>query len=607
MSRRRLVACAAAVGEKSGAAQIRRSDWAARNVDRATGAGCSSQSVPAYWVCFLAGWRRWCVVALSFAGAFAVCLAAVLCCRACSPHPPRDVVWADDVRLSFYFSVFVVAREGEEKRRREKWSCSAMWRRLTRSPPVVPLRACVARVHLAADAARRGGGGRRRARVLEMGAAASRTADEALVSAGATAAPGPSSKAAAPLRGHSELQGREEEEAAVMSAHDPAAVVRLDSRRRQLHLSPVQRELIWGARRRQYQQLLLRIVACMESHLSPIEKCHALLALHEEVIAKRLRLRADTYEDIFHVFYAVATLGSAAPALAEEELVDRRGLTSSSSSLLPAEFAGAGVAAASLLAGPLLQSLWTMYRYMIDSGTNPTPRAVQHVMGVLERRGTRDAVVEARAHSLMLDLDRFHLAPTEYTVAAYVGVCDSNGVMHLAVARVTDYRVRHERQVSPGVYARLLFGLAHNQQYEEAVACLTTLGSVAVTPHLLNAVLHVARHSRSPLSAFSFYRSVTGRRGGGVAPTPHTISILLEAMCVTGCYDEMDFLLREMRRHRVRGGKLTLNRLLEVLLTLGRRTEAVALCAAMDKKGVLVFDELRRQCAGTATAPPGRQ
>ncbi|RNE98314.1 hypothetical protein TraAM80_08844 [Trypanosoma rangeli] len=503
-----------------------------------------------------------------------------------------------------------------------------MWRYFPCSPLVVPLRvrARVARIHLAVDAGgvrgpaaadawqpRRGGWRRRRARMKGMGAAVSRTTSEAIMFAGGAVALAPLSTVAAVAppatapRNQRQMLGREAKETAVVAPHDPAAVVRLDSRRRQIHLNPIQRELIWSARRQQYQQLLLRIVACMESHLSPVEKCHALLTLHDEVIAKRIRLRSDTYEDILHVFYAVATLGSAAPTLADEEFVDRRGLTSSSSSLLPAEFAGPGVAAASLLAGSLLHSLWTMYRYMIDSGTNPTARAVQHVMGILERRGTRDAIVEARAHSLMMDLDRFHLTPTEYTVAAYVGVCDSNGVMHLAVARVTDYRTRHERQVSPGIYARLLFGLAHNQQYEDAVACLTTLDSVAVTPHLLNAALHVARHSRSPLSAFSFYRSVMGRRGGGVTPTPHTISILLEAMCAAECYDEMDFLLREMRRHRVRGNRVMLNKLLEVLLTLKRQTDAVALCATMDRKGVLVFDELRRNCVGSGTTLPGRQ
>ncbi|KEG05423.1 hypothetical protein DQ04_22151000, partial [Trypanosoma grayi] len=305
-----------------------------------------------------------------------------------------------------------------------------------------------------------------------------------------------------------------EAEGTQLAPHDPATVVRLDSRRRQLHLSPVQRELIWSARREQYQQMLLRMVTCLQSHLTPIEKCHTLLALHEEVIEKRLRLRADTYDDIFHIFYAVATLGSAAPALDAEEAVGRN-RTLASSSLLPAEFASASVAAASLLAGPLLQSLWTMYRYMIDSGTNPTPRIVQHMMGVLERHRAKDPIVEARAHSLMLDLDRFHLPPTEYTVAAYIGVCDSNGAMHLAVARVTDYRTRHERQASAGIYARLLFGLAHNQQYDEALACVTTIDTVAVTPHLLNAVLHVARHSRNPLSAFTFYKSVVGQQGRG--------------------------------------------------------------------------------------------
>ncbi|PWV03578.1 putative kinetoplast ribosomal PPR-repeat containing protein 3 [Trypanosoma cruzi] len=498
-----------------------------------------------------------------------------------------------------------------------------MWRFPSCSPLVVSLHVCMACIHptvgpagvrrAVADGAWRSQRGReagrsRRARVLDIAESASRTTSETLMPTGGIKdAPSPYSKAeelhAAAERKHSQLCSHELEEAPVMAAHDPAAVVKLDSRRRQIHLSHIQRELIWKARRQQYQQLLVRIVVCLESHLSPIEKCHALLSLHEEVIKKRIRLRSDTYEDIFHIFYAVATLGSAAPTLADEEAVDRRGLTSSLSSLLPAEFAGNSVAASSLLAGPLLQSLWTMYRYMIDSGTNPTARTVQYMMGVLERSSKKDAILEARAHSLMMDLDRFHLTPTEYTIAAYVGVCDRNGVMHLAVARVTDYRTRHEKQVSPGIYARLLFGLAHNHQYDEAISCLTTIDSVAVTPYLLNAILHVARHSRSPLSAFTFYKSVIGPKGNNIAPTSHTISILLEAMCASECYDEIDFLLCEMRRHRVKGNNVMLNKLLGVLLKLKRHTEGMALCRAMEKKGIMVFDELRRECEDFSTTP----
>ncbi|SCU70442.1 uncharacterized protein TEOVI_000201500 [Trypanosoma equiperdum] len=386
--------------------------------------------------------------------------------------------------------------------------------------------------------------------------------------------------------------------------HDPATVVTLDSQREELHLDRSQRELLWNARRRQYQQLLVRIVTCMESHLAPIEKCHVLLALHDEVIDKRIRLRVDTYEDIFHVFYAVGTLGSSSPSLDAEEVAGRT--AKAAPSLLPAEFVSPIIAAASLLTGPMLQSLWRVYRYMIDSGTNPTSRVVQHVMGILERHRKKDVVVEARAHSLMMDLDRFHLAPTEYTIASYIGVCDVNAVMHLAVARVTDYRTRHERQVSAGVCARLLFGLMHNQQHDEALACLSSIDSTVITPQLLNAALHVTCHSRDPLSAFAIYKSVMGRPGGrasGMAPSEHTFTILLEAMEKAQSYGELNYFLREMRRFRVKGNGVTLNKILRVLLKLNRYEEASALLVTMDKKGVTVFDELRQEYATAVRAP----
>nr|CCC50168.1 conserved hypothetical protein [Trypanosoma vivax Y486] len=386
------------------------------------------------------------------------------------------------------------------------------------------------------------------------------------------------------------------------TAHDPATVVTLDSREQQLHLNFIQHELVWSARSREYQQLLVRVVTCLESHLAPIEKCHTLLVLHEEVVQKRIRLRSDTYEDIFHTFHAVAMLGSAVPAIEAEEVNGRGAFGITSTSFLPPEFIGANVAAASLVSAPALQNLWTIYRYMIDSGTNPTARITQYVMAILERYPRKDPIVEARAHSLMMDIDRFRLTPTEYTVNSYIGVCDRNGVMHLAVARVTDYRTRHGRQPSAGMYARLLFGLVHNQQHKEALTCLATMSSVPITQHLLNATLLVARHSRDPLSAFSVYKSVMSRQSRTpgsfhMVPGAHTFSILLEAMWEAQCFGELDFLLREMQRYSVKGSQRTLNKLLRTLLELGRREEATTLCAAMGKKGMTVFDELKRECS----------
>lgn len=442
---------------------------------------------------------------------------------------------------------------------------------------------------------------------------------------------------------------------AKVDAYDPATVIETDARRGQLHLNPIQKELAWKARQEEYHGMLYRVVATLQSHSTPIEKCHTLLALHEEVIQHRLRLRVDTYEDIFHLYYAVAIRGHARgslnpnanvhpvaaaagggtscshPLLLHEESEGGRG-----GSLLsvPKEVGSVTAASTSVLSPHFVQNLWRMYRYMVDSGTNPSPRVVQYMMGILEHHAlscqpstsahhryhasagqSHTTLVEAKAHSLIMDVDRFKLTPTEYTVNSYIGVCDVCGVMHLAVARVADYQARHERQASAGMYAKLITGLVHNEQYDLAMSVITTMQSVPFSTQLLNAVLQAARFSRDPASAFTFYRAVLRPRKGGpagtgrgagqfyrnarttqrLAPSLHTFSILVEVMRETGDFAEIDFVLYEMRSYGIKGNGMLLNRLLGALLDARRTKEATALYSAMVAKHIRVFDEHQRR------------
>ncbi|EPY29058.1 hypothetical protein STCU_04746 [Strigomonas culicis] len=251
-----------------------------------------------------------------------------------------------------------------------------------------------------------------------------------------------------------------------------------------------------------------------------------------------------------------------------------------------------------------------MYRYMVDSGTDPTARVVQYVMGLLERSAAvhggdpaHRLRTEAKAHSLMLDVDRHHLTPSEFTVNSYIGVCDASGgsgSMHLAAARVADYLSRHERQGSPGLYTRLLGGLLRHGHHAEALATVTTLQHTPLTNHLLNAVLQTARHSRDPSAAFAMYRAVlpaSDRRALSdrpLRPSLHTMSILLEVMRETNDFAELDFVLREMKRYRLKGNGVLLNKILSALLVCERRREAQLLRTQMEAKHVVVFDELKR-------------
>lgn len=511
------------------------------------------------------------------------------------------------------------------------------------------------------------------------------------------------------------------------AASDPALMLTLNSRTRQLHLNKVQKSMIWQARRAQYQRTLEKIVRCLQSHLLPLEKCLLLLVIHEkEVIPKRLRLRDDTYDDIFHLFYATAHLsstpisgastqqryqtmhalveGSTAmgtpqqAAVEEEAEMVRAGEEAAHHvSSVPVELASRAAATMTLTSEETIQQMWVMYRYMVDSGTDPTPRIVQHLMGLLERRARRVglgqthpdaappqpglAVLEAKAHSLMMDLDRFHHCPTSYTLNSYIYLCQVCGVMHLALARVTDYLSRHERQPTASLYTRLLHGFLHqplkpkaskssteedDEEVEEeedtraadALAVMTTMQSTPISQALLHEMMQVGRFSRDPLSALTIYRAVVCRRGrrdgmyhpsaavsaGLIRPTLHTFSILIEAIlrsfdiaAVEDHAEEVEggggrgnnsstaamgpptttalppppsqqqqkkrrrkqaeylrFVLEEMRRHRIKGNKAVLNKVLECLRRSGEVKALQRLRDAMLASGVFVFDEYRK-------------
>lgn len=419
---------------------------------------------------------------------------------------------------------------------------------------------------------------------------------------------------------------------------DPALVVQVDSRKKKIFLNPIQKSLIWEARRKQYQQCLETIVRTLQSHLTPVEKCLHLMHLHEtQVIPQRLRLRDDTYEDIFHTFYATATLvrshprssstgggGGSAPFSANPSSAYRYGAQQHAATTVeeaeeaeavaygeggeysgkggavsgpsfifgvPMELATRSAAALTLTSEETMQEWWKMYRYMVDSGTNPTPRILQHVMGLLEQRarwrlgtgkGKRKvpsptgattsaamaplpppvpglAILEAKAHSLMLDADRFHFSPTTYTVNSYIFLCQVCGVMHLALARVCDLWKRWQTQPTSATYAMLLHGFLHQRlpstgsppsptmkedtTTSAALSVLTSMQSTPITIGLLQEILQVLRYSPDPLSAFTVYKSVMSRRtreglerpsaaaaAGLIAPTLHTFSILVEVL-----------------------------------------------------------------------------
>lgn len=392
------------------------------------------------------------------------------------------------------------------------------------------------------------------------------------------------------------------------SNYDKLTTLIVNSKTKELHLNQSQQDAIFAARSQFYRQSLKQIVTVLQGHLSPIEKCHRLLLLHDSVVIRnRLRLRADTYEEIFHHFYATATSG----VFHVDNMAvgsSMGGVASSSSSHAVYEAHDAASAAnrdIHTYASPFLGPIWTMYRYMIDSGTDPNHRIVQHVMGLLGRVQRRHIDVEARAHALMMDCDRLKLSPTPYTLVDYCRICTVNQAMHLAMARVTDSMTRHEMPPDADVSATLLRGLTVNKHHKEALKLLTTLHNVPLTLPLLHAALQAGRYSGDPTSALALYESV---RGSGVRPTAFTIGILIGVirdLCMAAgsssggsrpknhsttttpskeLQGHVLMVLREMLRYRVQMPHRLLNHMLECLVVVGQRKAFVSLARAMIRR-----------------------
>lgn len=337
----------------------------------------------------------------------------------------------------------------------------------------------------------------------------------------------------------------------VVADSDPVLQVRFHHKSGKIKLSHEQRELLWEARKDLYSKVFHKFNIVLTSHLNDKDKCHQLLALHDVAISKRLRLTDVTYDSIFHTFLmGIGDLGGRE--------------------------------------APLLDLIWRVYRYMIDSGTDPTPKVIQHVMMLLERVRMRNIEVEAKAHALMLDSDRFKLMPTEYTLTAYFSICAANECMHLAVARYTDARTRLQMAPTPSMCATIIRGLLKSGQNEEAMQFVQSLDSVAITDHLLNAVLQAARLSPDPSSVFTIFRSI---RGSGLPPSFETISILLEVCFDTGSYSEVPYILHLMKKYGVRGDERYSNKLLVALWRHGNPALAHRFQASMEKHGVRVYYE----------------
>ena len=305
-------------------------------------------------------------------------------------------------------------------------------------------------------------------------------------------------------------------------------------------------EMLWEARKVEFSTLQRKIVIALECHRSPLDKSLLLLELHDKIIQQRIRLREDTYDDLLVVLCQTACLHHAIHKERRKQYNEQVRHSRS-----PRHHDGI------IESSPLfLDEMWTVYRYMVDSGTKPSSKTIQHVMKVLSLVRAKDPDVEARAHSLFCDLDQTGLSPTQHTVTAYFEVCARNNVMHMAMGRYTDAVTRYEINVMPCVLIR---GLVDNGQAQEAMKFISTMGNVPMTQHLLNAVLSAAQKVE-PSSCFTFYRAF---QGSGVQPSIETMSLLFNASDLAGdTTNGVRIVLQEMSKFKLKGDRRLFNLML---------------------------------------------
>ena len=323
-------------------------------------------------------------------------------------------------------------------------------------------------------------------------------------------------------------------------------------------LSPEQRELLWEDRKRTYGVIHRKLLIALESHASAMDKLLLLMELHDLVVRRRLLLRADIYTDIF----ATAFTALAGPDHYASN--NRKKIT-------------------------MLDELWVMYTYALDSGVDPTSKMIRNVMRILSLSATTDADVEAKAHKLMLDSDKFKLIPSPTTLSAYYTVCGTNNAMHIAVARLADAKARLEVFPNTDAVRAIINGFRRNGQPDKGLSFLSTVSNVPVTMPLWAEVVHTAKESSNPLSALTFYRALQQTE---LRPDARILSSLLVAMERAEDYSEAKYVLSEVMKHRVRLKQHELNRLLRSLeLNGGLDREFCRLFATMEKTGTKIFYE----------------
>lgn len=323
-------------------------------------------------------------------------------------------------------------------------------------------------------------------------------------------------------------------------------------------LSAEQRYLVWQDRKNKYSALHRKILITLESHHTLMDKALLLLELHDIVIRNRIRLRADMYEDIFFAMK------------------------------LAVPYYNLDLKMKPVNSTTMLTEGWTMYRYALDSGTNPTPHMLEKMMSFLNTTRVVSADIESKAHQVMLDVDKYKLRPTAHFLNQYYHICTRNNATHIAVMKLVEAKKKHEIPPSHNDVALILQGFRAEGRADDGLKFLSNISTITVSSSLLEAIVHVARDSKNPISAFTFYKSMAP---AGFRPGHRIIGSLLQVQEATNNFTNTLFLLEEVVKYKVQLIELHINMLLVALTRIRAKKEFSKLVATMHAHGKNIHTE----------------
>jgi hypothetical protein len=272
-----------------------------------------------------------------------------------------------------------------------------------------------------------------------------------------------------------------------------------------------------------------KIVVVAQSHHTLQDRARLMIALQDRAMERQIVFHVEQYETMLRTLRAASSSyadTSAAAVYADVDAAQARGLpqTLRHTSTTP----GAKALSANLFS-PFADQAWAIFEYMIDVAVDINVACAEHLMAMLALVSAPSPTTEACAHQLMARMDTLQLVPPVSLLSRYFQVCQANGCMHIAVTRFADARMRHEIIPTAGMCTTIITGFLRNNQVDEAVKFIGTLGGITIDQPLVHVCMDTMRRSRDPLAAFNMWRTNATQVQSGMKLDRVGLSILLSA------------------------------------------------------------------------------